>query len=56
MTHTTRCPTCAMIAERGDHRQWIPLLSDIDDWRRCRNCGAEVDLGSLSPTGSAIGR
>ena len=49
MFDAIRCPSCAMVAQRGDHRQWIPLLSDIDDWRRCRNCGAEVDLGSPFP-------
>lgn len=49
MSEAMRCPSCAMTAERDDHRQWIPLLSELDDWRRCRNCGAEVDLGTLMP-------
>lgn len=49
MSETMRCPSCAMTAQRHDHRQWVPLLSELDDWRRCRNCGADVELGALTP-------
>ena len=49
MPQPMRCPSCAMTAERHDRRQWIPLVSEVDEWRRCRNCGSEVDLGVLVP-------
>lgn len=43
MSEPVRCPSCSMTAERGDHRQWIPT-GDHGDRRRCRNCGATVQL------------
>ncbi len=47
MPRYVHCPTCSMTASERDRRLLTPVLDTARrDLRRCRNCGALVDVGA----------